>query len=102
MHPCIIMYFILTSVTIITLQTKRKLCKRISEHKLAVRHANFNESALAEHAWTENHPVNWSNVEILSAPHDDYNRIVQEAFSIRSTPNTLNRDGGSLPDEYDF
>ena len=38
-------------------QTKRRLSQRIAEHKRAVRQADFNSSALAEHMWNMNHPI---------------------------------------------
>ena len=36
-------------------QTGRKLSQRLDEHRRAVRQADFNSSALAEHAWTCDH-----------------------------------------------
>jgi len=38
-------------------QTGRRLQQRLEEHKRAVRQADFNSSALAEHVWTNDHPV---------------------------------------------
>ena len=46
-------------------ETKRKLCKRIDEHKRALRMCDFNASAVAEHAWNAGHHVDWSGVTIL-------------------------------------
>ena len=82
-------------------QTGRRLQQRIEEHKHAVRQADFNSSVLAEHAWNHSHPVNWSNVEILSNPRDTVTRLVEEAVAIRKTKGTLNRDTSTLPTEYD-
>ena len=82
-------------------QTKRRLHQRIEEHKRAVRQADFNSSALAEHAWNHSHPVDWSNIKVLSNPRDTITRLVEEAVAIRRTENTLNRDIGTLPTEYD-
>ena len=48
-------------------QTGRRLCQRLDEHKRAVKGADFNSSALAEHAWTEGHPVDWQNVSYALA-----------------------------------
>ena len=74
----------------------------MDEHKFkcAVRQADFNESALAEHAWSESHHVDWMNVEVMANPHDDSTRIVQEAICIRTTKDTLNRVAGALHDDY--
>ena len=63
--------------------------------------ADFNSSALAEHAWTCDHAVDWSNVKVLSNPRDYTTRMLEEAVFIRQTRDTLNRDCGSLPAEYE-
>ena len=44
--------------------------------------------------------VDW-NAVVLSNPRDATTRSIQEAISIRTTNNTLNRDSGALPSEYD-
>lgn len=41
-------------------ETKRKLCKRLEEHKRALRMADFNASAVAKHAWGAGYTVDWS------------------------------------------
>ena len=81
-------------------QTGRRLCQRVDEHRRAVKMADFNSSALAEHAWSTGHQVDW-NAVVLSNPRDATTRSIQEAISIRTTNNTLNRDSGALPSEYD-
>ena len=40
-------------------QTGRRLEQRVKEHKRSVAQVNFNSSALAEHAWTLEHEVDW-------------------------------------------
>ena len=82
-------------------QTGRRLCQRLDEHKRAVKGADFNSSALAEHAWTEGHPVDWQNVSILSCCPDSHHRLVKEAILIRTSTSILNRDIGMLPPEYE-
>ena len=82
-------------------QTGRKLSQRLDEHRRAVRQADFNSSALAEHAWTCDHAIDWSNVKVLSNPRDYTTRMLEEAVFIRQTSDTLNRDCGSLPAEYE-
>ena len=82
-------------------QTGRKLSQRLDEHRCAVRQADFKSSALAEHAWTCDHAVDWTNVKVLSHPRDYTTRILEEAGFIRQTKDTLNRDCGSLPAEYE-
>jgi len=70
-------------------QTGCRLQQRLDEHKRAIRQADFNASPLAEHVWTEEHQVDWSN------------GLVEEALTIRSTTNVLNRDTGFMPSGYD-
>ena len=72
----------------------------IQEHQLAVKQADFNSSALAEHAWSCEHPVDWRNTMILANAIDHTSRIVEEAVAIRMTKDTLNRDNGALPVDY--
>jgi len=77
-------------------QTGRRQCQRLSEHKRAIRTADFNSSAMAEHVWTASHPVDWENTCILSSCPDYHSRLIQEAIHIQSTDHTLNRDTGNL------
>ena len=44
----------------------RRLEQWIKEHRRAVVAADFNSSAVAEHAWTSGHPVDWASVKVLS------------------------------------
>ena len=83
-------------------QTCRRLQQHIKEHQRAVKQADFNSSALAEHAWSCEHPVDWKNTMILANPQDQTSRIVEEAVAIRTTKDTLNRDSGALPVEYNL
>ena len=81
-------------------QTGHRLQQRLEEHKWAVKSADFGISALAEHAWMSDHPMDWAGVRIFSSPHDYRARLVKEAFLIRTSSWTLNRDDGALPAEY--
>ena len=47
------------------------------------------------------HAVDWSNVKVLSNPRDYTTCMLEEAVFIRQTRDTLNRDCGSLPAEYE-
>jgi len=81
-------------------QTGRRLCQRMEEHRRAVRAADFNTSALAEHAWSAGHPVDWEGTSVLTSCPEHHSRLVHEAILIRTTDHTLNRDSGVLPPEY--
>ena len=82
-------------------ESKRKLCKKIDEHKRALRMCDFNASAIAEHAWNAGHHVDWSGVTILDLDQNLHRRLTLEACHIRMQPSPVNRDRGSLPTVYD-
>ena len=46
---------------------------------------DFNTSVLAEHAWTQHHPVDWSGVTVLSVALDLQARLALE-FGIDPHP----------------
>ena len=61
-----------------------------------------NSSTLAEHAWTCDHAIDWTNVKVLSNPRDYTTCLLEEeSVFICQTRNTLNRDCGTLPAEYE-
>ena len=61
-------------------QTGRRFSQRLAEHKRAVKSADFNSSALADHAWSASHPIAWENTHILSNCTDIYSRLIEEAI----------------------
>ena len=77
-------------------ETMRELCKRVDEHMRAVRMADFNSSALAEHAWNAGDRVDWSEETILDQHENLHIKLSLEACHIRKQPLPLNRDKGSL------
>ena len=46
-------------------ETKRRLGTRIKEHKDACVKNLTDKSAIAEQAWTNDHPINWAEMKIL-------------------------------------
>ena len=48
-------------------ETKRRLETRLKEHKDACTRCLTDKSAVtvAEHAWTNDHPINWAETKIL-------------------------------------
>ena len=40
-------------------KTKRTLETRIKEHMAAIRQGEMEKSAIAEHAWSQHHPILW-------------------------------------------
>ena len=82
-------------------ETKRRLGTRLKEHKDASVRCQTDKSAIAEHAWAEDHPINWSGTKILQHASHTMELVMKEALCIQSTPadSLFNRDSGyELPD----
>ena len=78
-------------------ETSQPMSMRIKEHKAACRLANFERSAVTEHAWQDGHNIEWDNVEILDTTTGSISRRTKEAIHIklRTTPTCrMNRDEG--------
>ena len=80
-------------------QTGCRLYQHIEEHKQAVSQADFNSSALADHAWTLEHLIDWSNVEVLANPREyrmarkfsrigRWQRFCEKIFTVRRSQST--------------
>jgi len=89
------------TVPTVPVATALNYSKRVDEHMGAVRMADFNSSALSEHAWNAGHRVDWSEVTILDQHENLHIRLSLEACHIRKQPLPLNRDKASLPPAYD-
>ena len=62
------------------------------------------KSALAEHAATSNHIIDWDNVKVIEQETDWRLRGIKEAIHIRANPSSLNRPQGErhdLPNVWD-
>ena len=81
-------------------QTGRCLGKRMKEHRKAVEPGDCTNSALAEHAWSHHHPVDWDKVRVLEQQSRLYHRLTLESIHIRSHPHILNRNNGTLSPVY--
>ena len=68
----------------------------------AIRQADVENSALAEHAWTNHHPVDWNGTQACFSGLDLTARLVEEALTIKHTEHSLNQDSGTLDPEYDL
>ena len=77
-------------------KTIRTLETRIKEHKKACREADYSKSAIAEHAWTEQHQVDWDDVKILDNTEREDLLLLREAAYIKLTDQEqrINRDEG--------
>ena len=82
-------------------ETQRRLGTRIKEHKDACVKNLTDKSAIAEHARTNDHPINWTERKILQRANRAMELVLKESLSIRTTPEDtrFNRDSGyELPD----
>ena len=76
-------------------ETIRRLGSRVNEHKDACVRCEIDKSALAEHAWNEEHPVAWDKATILDKDSMRMRLVIKEALHISSNKGTLmNRDTG--------
>ena len=81
-------------------ETARPIKERITEHKRDVRLRRTDNSAVAEHAWNNQHQPDWDGVQCLSQERHWYTRRVKEAINIRLNPNNFNRDNGSISPNF--
>ena len=63
-------------------ETKRRLGKRLKEHKDACVKCHTDKSAIAEHAWTNDNPINWAEMKILQQANRAMELVMKEALSI--------------------
>ena len=81
-------------------QTGRTLLQRIKEHQRAVKTMNTDNSALAEHVWSEYDHIGWEDATVLDQHSFLHSRCVMESWYINNIPETLNREKGLLPETY--
>ena len=81
-------------------QSGHTLERRMKEHKRAVEHGNIDTSAIAEHAWKEDHRVDWEEVEVLDVNTEWYKRCIIESWYIQREPAAKNREQGIMPQVY--
>ena len=77
-------------------ETQRRLETRVKEHKDACSKGHAEKSAIAEHAWDQQHTIDWEDTKVLDKATRPVQLLVKEALYIQRTPanNRLNRDGG--------
>ena len=63
---------------------------------MCCREADYSKSAIAEHAWTEHHQVDWDGVRILDNTQREDLLLLREAAYIKLTnqQQRINRDEG--------
>ena len=81
-------------------QTSRTLAQRLKEHHRAVRIGDSATSALAEHAHSTGHPVDWTAAHVIDTCTHTSRRCLLESWMIQKEPSALNREIGTLPPVY--
>ena len=77
-------------------ETRRRLETRLKEHKDACKKGQLEKSAIAEHAWTHQHAIEWGKTVVVDQASRHTQLLLKEAISIQLTPegDRLNRDEG--------
>ena len=73
---------------------------RIKEHRRAVFVGDSNTSALAEHAISTGHIIDWDHASVLDSCQHFSQRLILESWYIWKQPAPLNRERGPLPSVY--
>ena len=80
-------------------QTGRCLGVRIEEHRAAIRHAQTEVSAVAEHVWVKHHQMDLKSTTILAQESNPQKRCFLESWFIQRHL-CMNREIGSLVSIY--
>ena len=68
----------------------------MKEHRDACVKQDLQKSAIAEHAWTNDHPIRWEESKVIDKARFEGELRIKEALHIQMVPNErrFNRDGG--------
>ena len=77
-------------------ETIRRLETRMKEHRTACIKGEVERSAIAEHAWSQHHPILWEETKVIDQARRQKELIIKEALNIHLVPEEerLNRDTG--------
>ena len=67
-------------------KTKRILETRMKEHRAAAHLGQVEKSAVPEHAWTNEHVIDWDDVRVLDETPKSSVLLIKEALHIRLRP----------------
>ena len=81
-------------------QTGRSLGQRVKEHKRALKNFDVTSSGLSEHALGSGHCVAWTKVAVVDLHPKKSNCLFLESWHIGRESCSLNRDKGSLAQQY--
>jgi hypothetical protein len=75
--------------------TDRSIATRRKEHQRSIRLNQPDKSAVAEHALSEGHIIEFNNTKVLARVKGFHNLMRREAIEIAQRPNNMNRDNGA-------
>ena len=84
-------------------EMKRRLGTRLKEHQDACTKGLTDKSVIAEHAWTNDHPIRWDAMKVLQRASRTIELVMKESLSIITKPDSecFNRDNSfKLPDGW--
>ena len=74
---------------------KTALETHIKEHRATTRWGETEKSAIAEHAWGQQHRILWEETSVLDQAKNNTTLLIKEALHIRLTKlELINRDEG--------
>ena len=82
---------------LVIVEMGKTLKTTLAEHRKAVQRGDANASALAKHAWTAGHCIDWDSKRMSSGY---YSRLALEAIHIRRQRKALKRGAGHLDLSY--
>ena len=77
-------------------QTGRTLRHRLNEHRRALTSTNLIQSALAKHAASHDHAIDWDSAKVINTHPQFQQKCPLESWHIRSQDAILNREEGNL------
>ena len=81
-------------------QTGRSLDHRLREHHRALKNGDIAASAIAEHVFSSDHPVDLSKATVIDSHPHTQTRCLLESWHIQRQQAPLNRERGTLPGLY--
>ncbi len=72
-------------------ETTRRLEQRVKEHQDACKRGDEKVSAIAEHAWQQNHSIKWEEVRVVDGASKNCELKIEEALHTQMTPDNNKR-----------
>ena len=67
-------------------ETRRRLEARLREHQEACRKGTLEKSAVAEHAWKDQHAIKWDETAVVDMARHPSELLLKKAIHINMTP----------------